>query len=265
MANRPTDRQKPLERAGPEPLYRQLAAQLKQSIREGQLKPGDRIDSEDLLSRRFAISRITVRQAIEELVRQHILVRRQGKGTFVTTPAVRHDLRRLHGLANSLFAQAPDASMSLLRYELRAAPAGIAEAMGLAAGAAALTLERLYLIGPRPVAYAEDWLVPEVAAIPRAQAGLTSTEDMMRRVGIAVARCEVAIRAELAGARIGRLLRRPARTPLLVLRRSAFGADDRVKETGRICFCSDSYEFVSAQDLRTADSLFDLRTIAQHA
>ena len=88
------------------------------AIRSGQLKPGDRLDSESLLSERFAVSRITVRQAIEELVRKQIVVRKQGKGTFVTQPTVKHDLRRLHGLLGSLFSQAEAASAKLLRYEL---------------------------------------------------------------------------------------------------------------------------------------------------
>ena len=91
-----------LSRSSPEALYRQLAWHLEAEILSGRLKPGDRIDSESQLSDRFAISRITVRQAIEELVRKQIVVRKQGKGTFVTQPTVKHDLRRLHGLLGSL-------------------------------------------------------------------------------------------------------------------------------------------------------------------
>ena len=99
-----------LNRASPEPLYRQLAQHLESAIRSGALKPGDRLESEELLVRRFAVSRITVRLAVDELVRKQLIVRQQGKGTFVTLPAVRHDLKRLHGLLGSLFAQAETAS-----------------------------------------------------------------------------------------------------------------------------------------------------------
>ena len=84
-----------------------------------------------LLSDRFAVSRITVRQAIEELVRKQIVVRKQGKGTFVTQPTVKHDLRRLHGLLGSLFSQADAASTKLLRYELATPPPDIAELLSL--------------------------------------------------------------------------------------------------------------------------------------
>ena len=252
----------PLRRSSPEPLYRQLSMHLEAEIERGRLKEGDRIDSEGLLAKRFAISRITVRQAIAELVRKQILVRKQGKGTFVTLPVVRHDLRRLHGLVGSLFSQAPDANMKLLRYELRAAPAEIADAMGLAAGQAALSLDRLYLIGAKPVAFARDWLVPEVAVVSHAKASLISTEDMMREVGIRIDHAEIAIRAEPAGALAARHLKTSTRAPVLLLRREAFGADGRVKESGRLWFCSDRYEFFcSTQDPRAAEGLFAMRNV----
>jgi len=109
-----------LSRASPEPLYRQLARHLEAAIER--LAPGDRLDSEGQLSDRFGVSRITVRQAIEELARKQFVVRKQGKGTFVTKPAVQHDLRRLHGLLASLFAQSDAASTELLRYQLATPP-----------------------------------------------------------------------------------------------------------------------------------------------
>ena len=72
--------------------------------------------------------------------------------------------------------------------------------------------------------------MPEVAALPRAKADLISTEDMMRAAGIRIVTSQVSIRAEAAGTTVGRLLKLPARTPVLVLRRKAIGADGSVKE-----------------------------------
>jgi GntR family transcriptional regulator len=253
-----------LHRSSPEPLYRQLAAVLEGAIGHGQLKPGDRLDSEGVLSARYAVSRITLRQAVELLVRKQILVRKQGKGTFVTAPAVRHDLRRLHGLLGSLFSQAESASARLLHYELRVPPADVAEALGLEPLVDALSLQRLYFIDSKPVALTEAWLIPAVAALPRAKAELISTEDMMCSVGIRIASTQVAIRAEAAGAPVGRLLQVSARAPVLVLRRTALGADGAAKEVGQVWFCSDSYQFVcSTQEDRSMEALFDIRNVAE--
>lgn len=65
------------------PKYQQLKHYIRESIHTGNLKPGDRIDSENELARKFGISRHTVRQAIGELVNENLLTRTQGSGTFV--------------------------------------------------------------------------------------------------------------------------------------------------------------------------------------
>lgn len=266
MAIRDTDRSVRLNRSSPEPLYRQISNHLEDRIRSGSLTLGEQLESEGLLAQRFQVSRITIRQAVEELVRKGILVRKQGKGTFVTAPIVKHDLKRSHGLLGSLFSQAKAASARLLRYELTVPSAEVSGLLGLDPGQSALALDRLYLIGGRPIAFAQAWLVPEVAALPRLKADLISTEDMMREAGIRIVSSEVAIRADSAGAALGRLLRISARTPVLVLHRKAFGQDGAVKEVGRISICSDGYEFVcSTQSFSPMEKLFDVRSVGERA
>jgi len=253
-----------LRRSSPEPLYRQLETLLETTIRAGALRPGDRLDSESVLAERYAVSRITLRQAVEALVRKQILVRKQGKGTFVTAPAVRHDLKRLHGLLGSLFSQADGASARLLQYGLRLPPSDVAEALALKADDRALSLERLYLIESKPVALTQAWLVADVAALPRVKAELISTEDMMHAVGIRIASTQVSIRAEAAGAKVGRLLKISARSPVLGLRRKALGVDGAVKEMARVWFCSDNYQVVcSTQSDGPMESLFDIRNVGE--
>jgi len=233
-----------LARSSPEPLYRQLIAHLEEAIRSGRLAAGDKLDSEAHLMAAFKVSRITIRQAIDELVRQNLIVRKQGKGTFVTSTPVRHDLRRTHGLFHSLFAQAHDASATLLRYELEIPPAEVCAAMGLGPGRQALVLDRLYMVGGKPVGLALGWLDPACAALPRARAEVTSTEDLMREAGIQVVDTRVSIGAEAAGAPVARLLKVSPRAPVLVYRRWCVGADGHAKEVARISICSDRYEFV---------------------
>ena len=253
-----------LSRSSPEPLYRQIASHLESEICTGRLKPGDRLESEGLLISRFRVSRITLRQAVAELVRKQMVVRKQGKGTFVTAPAVRHDLRRSHGLLGSLFSQADGASTRLLRYELRVPPAETVVMLDLRPGRPALALDRLYLIRGRPVALAQAWLAPEVRALPRTTAKLISTEDMMHQAGIVIASSLVTMRAETAGAVVSRVLKISPRAPVLVLRRQTVGDDGVVKEVGNVWFCSDGYEFVcSTGSPRRAETLFDIRHVTE--
>jgi GntR family transcriptional regulator len=255
-----------LSRSSPEPLYRQLAAHLEGEIGSGRLKPGDRLESEGLLTDLFQVSRITLRQAVAELVRKHLLVRKQGKGTFVTAPAVRHDLRRSHGLLGSLFAQADGASARLLRYEMRVPPAEIVALLGSEPHRPALTLDRLYLIRGRPVALAHAWLAPEVGALSRTTAKLMSTEDMMHQVGIVIASSHVTMRAGLAGAAVAKPLRLSPRAPVLILHRKTMGHDGAIKEVGTVWFCSDGFEFVCATGHPNGmESVFDIRNIPEPA
>lgn len=233
-----------LNRASPEPLYRQLASQLETAIRDGRLRPGERIESEEALTARYGVSRITLRQAVDDLVRKQLLVRKQGKGTFVTAPPVRHDLSRRHGLLASLFSQAENASARLVRYELAQPPADVAKAMRLKRGEPALAVDRLYMIGGKPVVLALGWLRQAAASIPRAKAELIATEDIMREAGLAVAASHVTLRAQAAGETIGKLLRVSARAPLLLLQRFTSAPDGVVNEFGRIYFCSENYEIV---------------------
>ncbi|MGE4545231.1 MAG: GntR family transcriptional regulator [Pedobacter sp.] len=81
----------------PIPLYHQLAEQLSEQIRNGELTPGARIPSEHQLVAKYGIGRPTVRQALDSLVRQGLLCRRRGSGTFVCEPVQEIDLFSLDG------------------------------------------------------------------------------------------------------------------------------------------------------------------------
>ena len=70
------------------PLYKQLKDKIKDAILDGSLKPNQKIPSELELSQTYQISRITVRNAISELVDEDLLEKKQGKGTFVCTPKI---------------------------------------------------------------------------------------------------------------------------------------------------------------------------------
>jgi GntR family transcriptional regulator len=152
----------------------------------------------------------------------------------------------------------------LLRYELRVPSAETSALLGLGSHRPALRLDRLYLIDGRPVALARAWLVPEVGDLSRTTAALMSTEDMMHQAGIAIASCEVTMRAEAAGAAVGRALDISARASVLVLRRRTFGGDGGVKEVGCVWFRSDAYEFVcSTGPPVDAQRLFAIRNVAE--
>ena len=77
-----------LDKNSQQPLYIQMMKKIKEQIQNGYFKPGDQIPTETQLSELYQVSRITVRRTIEELCAQGVLVKRQGKGTFVEAPRI---------------------------------------------------------------------------------------------------------------------------------------------------------------------------------
>lgn len=85
------------------PLYKQIRNIIKQKIMDGEFKPNQKIPSETQLSNIFQVSRITVRNAINELVDEDLLVKKQGKGTFVSVPKIEDNV--LEDISFSLTCQ----------------------------------------------------------------------------------------------------------------------------------------------------------------
>lgn len=139
------------------PLYRQIKALLLEGLHGGEWRPGEAIPSEIELAARFSVSQGTVRKAIDELAAENLLVRRQGKGTFVATHGeaqVRFRFLRLTPDAGE--AVAPERQM--LDFRRSRASAELARALDLKAGDPVLMLKRLLVFGGAPVLLDEVWL-----------------------------------------------------------------------------------------------------------
>jgi GntR family transcriptional regulator len=100
------------------PLYQQLKNILKGQILSGVLKPGDKIPPETDLCTRYGVSRITVRQAIHSLVEEGFLYRKQGKGTFVTSPKLRRRLPKLYSFTEDMLELGLRPSSKVLACEV---------------------------------------------------------------------------------------------------------------------------------------------------
>ena len=135
------------------PLYRAVKRRLLQAIESGSLAPGSTLPSERELATMFGVSIGTLRQAVGELVAEHILVRRQGRGTFVA----RHGSERFlfqffHVERADGLREAPE--VETIRFERGRLDDDAADALGLRPGSAAWRIEnRLRLQGRAVVHY----------------------------------------------------------------------------------------------------------------
>ncbi len=102
----------------PTPLYKQLSDLLRRQIEEGKIKPDHSIPSERSLCEKFRISRITVRQAISEMINQGMLYRKQGKGTFVAKRKITHGLARIVNFTRTVLDLGMKPSTRILGNEI---------------------------------------------------------------------------------------------------------------------------------------------------
>ena len=224
------------------PLYRQIAGLITRSLQGGEWKPGEAIPSELELAARYKVSQGTVRKAIDALAADNLLVRRQGKGTFVTTHAEETTQFRFLRLAPDADAggasgrPAATARRFLDCRRLRA-PAHIAHALGLRGGEPALQVRRLLHFAGRPVVFDDIWLPAalfkglsslRLSAYQGPMYGLFETE-----FGVRMIRAEEQIRAVAADPTAAALLEVAPGSPLLSVTRVSFTYGDRPVEVRR--------------------------------
>lgn len=230
-----------LDRTSAEPLYRQLAHLLLGMIDSGKLAATQRLPSESDLMTSYGVSRITVRQANELLVRHGKVTSHRGKGTFVAGRVVRHDLDALQGFYAALRSQGIEPQTQLIEWSTDAgalneeAPAGMDFPV---------RLKRLYSIDGQPFALVVGYLPSAAAGLGKTRAErLTVYEILADYMGLRVARAAVAIRCEQPPQDVRKLLALKKNAAVLVMERQSFAQDDKPCEFMRIYILPERYEF----------------------
>ncbi len=231
------------------PLYQQIKALMTKGLQQGEWRPGQAIPSEVELAARFKVSQGTVRKAVDELASENLLVRRQGKGTFVATHAeetVRFRFLRLapdRGEAVSLERRFIDCK------RLRP-PAEVSQALGLPAGDTAILVRRVLSSRDRPVVLDHIWL-PAALFKGLTAERLREYEGPMygffeAEFGVRMIRAEERIRAVAADEASAALLTVDAGAPLLSVERLSFTYDDRPVELRRGLYDTSAHHYRNA-------------------
>ncbi len=137
---------------GPTPLYHQLKQIVRAEIERGTYQPGDRIPTESELIQDYGVSRITVRQALDELEAEGIVVRRHGKGTYVAEKRIEQDLVRLTDFVEDMEVAGLAPSSKVLAFTREPASREVAEALTLLPGEEVVRVDRLRQANGRPIA-----------------------------------------------------------------------------------------------------------------
>jgi GntR family transcriptional regulator len=173
-----------LERNSPVPLYYQLAQSIENAINTGDLAPGDRLENELSLTSRLGLSRPTARQAIQELVKKGLLVRKRGVGTQVVRSQFRRD-ERLSSLNEDLAKAGKVPSTKLLEYSIGELDADARNAIESAAvtDTVFLKIRRLRLADDIPLAVLTNY-IPRRFEITEADLETKGLYACLRSLGV---------------------------------------------------------------------------------
>jgi len=212
-----------------QPLYGQIKALLVSSLASGEWKPGQMIPSESELAIRFGVSQGTVRKAIDELATDNLLMRRQGRGTFVATHAEDRNSTRFLRLRAADGSAEPHGSR-LISCRPALASGRAAKMLGLKTGESVIEVRRVLSFAGRPV-------IHDLIVLPARVFGtLDSTvieawEGSMyslfeTRFGVRLIRAEEHLTAVVAPVDVAAELGVDERSPLLAVERVAYTYDD---------------------------------------
>ena len=231
------------------PLYQQIKALILQSLQQGEWKPGEAIPSEMDLAARFRVSQGTVRKAIDELAADNLVMRRQGKGTFVATHAEQHVQYRFLKLlpdTGDASVEGP-AQRTVLDCRRVRASADVARALALRSGDPVVQARRILSFAGEPTILEDIWLPGQ------AFKGLTAEQMANYQgptyamyeldFGVRMVRAEEKIRAVLADGEQAQLLHTPAGTPLLSVERTAYTYNDVPMELRRGLYRTDTHHY----------------------
>lgn len=215
------------------PLYKEVKIRITRNLAAGEWQPGEAIPSETRLAEQFGVSIGTVRKAIDELVAEKILLRQQGRGTFVATHTHDRTLFYFFHIVGKDGSKTHPVT-KLLSFRTGKADGEEEARLNLAPGAATFRIQNLLHLGGEPVLF--DEIVVPAALFPGLDAETLEKRAStiyglyQARYGINVIRINERVSAVIPAARIAGLLGLKRATPALAIKRVAYTYNDKPVE-----------------------------------
>lgn len=231
------------------PLYLQIKTLITTGLQGGEWKPGEAIPSEGELARRYGVSQGTVRKAIDAMSAENLLIRRQGKGTFVATHQEGRAQFRFLRLASDEGRDEASESRVLGCRRIKAT-AEIAHRLDLKAGDAVVAIRRVLAFDGVATVLDDIWLngtvfrglsAERIAAYEGPLYGLFESE-----FGTPMTRADERIRAVAADPQAAAILTVPEGAPLLLVERVSLTYGDRPVELRRGLYVTTGHHYRNA-------------------
>jgi GntR family transcriptional regulator len=242
-----------LGQRSPEARYQEIERWLRGRVLRS--APGDPLPSELELAARFGVSRMTARQAVQNLAAEGLVQRRRGAGTFVAPRPIHRHEGSLMSFTEDMRRRGMEASSRLLEAGLRAASTADLDALRLPDGARVVAISRLRLADGAPMAIEHAALPAEFAGVLADDLEAGSLHESMIARGRVPAISRSWIRARIASSAESRLLGLRARSALLVERRIIYDTDGLPLEHTATMYNADNYAIDAVFSVARAASL----------
>jgi len=234
-----------LKREAPTPLYLQLKNALTADIDSGVYKPHERLMSERELGEKFKVSRMTVRQALTDMIREGVLYTRAGKGTYVKAPKIKQELQTLTGFSQDMSTRGSAASGRVLAANIIPASLTLAAIFAIPTNTELVQLSRLRLSDGVPLAIEDAYILHKVCpGILKFDFAIESLYNILStKYSTRLVRAEQTIEAGLAAPQETELLQITPPAPVLRIERLSYNEQNILVEYVMSAYCGDRYKF----------------------
>jgi GntR family transcriptional regulator len=224
------------------PLYHQLYEILHEKIRK-EWKPGDRLPTETELIESYEVSRITVRRVLDMLVKEGLIYRQAGRGTFVAHATLEQGLSHIISFTEDMERRGFTASTQVLFSGLTPAPEFIADKLEIEAGEELARIQRLRLADGEPMCIENSYFIHKYCrGILKHDFSVRSLRQVkVEKFGIRWIRAMQTIQAISAPSETAGLLGIPKNSPLLHFERVSFSQDNIPVEFLQAWYRADRY------------------------
>lgn len=226
------------------PLYKQLYDEILSKINSGEYKIGDKIPSESMLSEIYGISRITVRNAIQKLCDDKILVKKHGKGTFVSMPVYIESISSEGSFTKSCIQMGKIPSTKVVEKGLKKSEKDIAKSLGIKDNENIIFINRLRFIDGVATIYEEDYFNEEFSFMLNADAENIPLLEIIRSfTGNTAVYFDNIIDIKYSNKQESGYLNCSIGTPLLVISQTVIGENDQIIYFNTQVIRSDIYKY----------------------
>ncbi|MCI1858638.1 MAG: GntR family transcriptional regulator [Sporolactobacillus sp.] len=235
-----------IDRQSPVPVYYQIERYIEKLIETNDLKEGDRVPSEKEFTDRFQVSRMTVRQAVMDLVNAGVLIRQKGKGTFVAGQRkIEKQLSGLNGFTEDMQARGMKPDSHLLDFRQLKPPKKVGEKLALTENASVLEIRRIRFADKQPMALETTYVPPSLVPGFTAEDANRSLYDYIEKVSRkTIDHADQTLEATLVTPEDAVLLDLPKGSPVLLIERLSWLKEGTACEFTKSLYRADRYKFV---------------------